>query len=249
MYFAIIALIASLVQIVIGVGIGISMAKQRSRERSAGPSRLRVAPRPAASADQHVDDALSAGGQPTALASQGDETHRSGAISTFPENSRHRVVGDGSTPLADQRGGPGVAADNRSPIAANSNLRQIQPAEQAGASINTIPEIPRPPDVPSGRDRRVATRRAFDYRQFVAPYHGGALPGKASFREVECQDISSTGFSFLSSQLPDFDSLVVALGVMPHLMYVQAHIVNRFQIADGPAPLYRIGCRFSGQVN
>ncbi|OYV83700.1 MAG: hypothetical protein B7Z73_15840, partial [Planctomycetia bacterium 21-64-5] len=103
-------------------------------------------------------------------------------------------------------------------------------------------------DVPSGPERRTSARRSFEFRQFVAPYHGGALPGKASFREVECHDISSTGFSFLSTQLPDFDSLVVALGAPPHLTYLQAHIINRFSVDDGVAPLYRIGCRFAGQV-
>jgi diguanylate cyclase (GGDEF)-like protein len=101
---------------------------------------------------------------------------------------------------------------------------------------------------PTGIDRRCAVRRPFNYRQCVAPYRGGELPSKAVFREVSCQDISSTGFSFLSPQLPDFDSLVVALGVSPNLTYMTANIVGRFQLADAPAPLYRIGCRFSGRV-
>ena len=99
-----------------------------------------------------------------------------------------------------------------------------------------------------GANRRTAPRRSFDYHQFVAPYNGGSLPGKATFREVACQDISSTGFSFYSSQLPDFDTLVVALGVAPNLTYMSARIVNRSQVADDPAPMYRIGCRFSGKV-
>lgn len=99
-----------------------------------------------------------------------------------------------------------------------------------------------------GANRRTAPRRSFDYHQFVAPYNGGSLPGKATFREVACQDISSTGFSFFSSQLPDFDTLVVALGVAPNLTYMSARIVNRSQVADDPAPMYRIGCRFSGKV-
>jgi hypothetical protein len=103
--------------------------------------------------------------------------------------------------------------------------------------------------LPSDSDRRTSLRQFFEFRQNVAPYFGGMLPGKASFREVECHDISSTGFSFLSSQLPDFEAIVVALGVAPHLVYLQAQIVNRFQIEDGPAPLFRIGCRFVGQVN
>lgn len=103
-------------------------------------------------------------------------------------------------------------------------------------------------DAADGANRRGAARRSFDFRQFVAPYNGGSLPNKATFREVACQDISATGFSFYSSQLPDFDSLVVALGVAPNLTYMTARIVNRAQVADDPAPMYRIGCRFSGRV-
>lgn len=124
--------------------------------------------------------------------------------------------------------------------------------------IETSDSAPAPSDVavgtpplapaPSGMDRRRAMRRPFNFRQCVAPYRGGELPSKAVFREVSCQDISSTGFSFLSPQLPDFDSLVVALGVSPNLTYMTANIVGRFQVDDSPAPLYRIGCRFSGRV-
>lgn len=95
---------------------------------------------------------------------------------------------------------------------------------------------------------RKSRRRSFQFRQQVAPYQGGMLPGKASFREVECQDISPTGFSFLCSQLPDFDAVVVALGVAPRHTYLSAHIVSRCPLDDGPAPLYRIGCRFVGPV-
>lgn len=112
----------------------------------------------------------------------------------------------------------------------------------SGVAADTLPPVP------TGMDRRRAVRRPFNYRQCVAPYRGGELPSKAVFREVSCQDISSTGFSFLSPQLPDFDSLVVALGVSPNLTYMTANIVGRFQLADAPAPLYRIGCRFSGRV-
>lgn len=112
----------------------------------------------------------------------------------------------------------------------------------------TAAEVATPVTPLTGAERRTSARRPFAFRQQVAPYHGGSLPGRASFREVECQDISPTGFSFLSTQLPDFDLLVVALGVPPRLTYLQAQIVNRFPVADSSAPLYRIGCRFAGQV-
>lgn len=123
---------------------------------------------------------------------------------------------------------------------ASDRLDERGPADEAPCDAENA--------VPNGANRRVAARRSFDYRQFVAPYNGGSLPSKATFREVTCQDISATGFSFYSSQLPDFDGLVVALGVAPNLTYMTARIVNRSQVADDPAPMYRIGCRFSGRV-
>lgn len=122
-------------------------------------------------------------------------------------------------------------------------IRARKPAPMEAEAKPTEPTEP-----PPGDERRMSFRRPFTFRQHIAPYHGGSLPGKASFRVVECQDISSTGFSFLSTQLPDFDSLVVALGAPPRLTYLQAHIVNRFPVNDGSMPLYRIGCRFAGPV-
>lgn len=100
-----------------------------------------------------------------------------------------------------------------------------------------------------GSDRRVFVRRCFPHKQFVAPYRGACLPSPNLFREVTCQDVSAAGFSFLASQVPDFESLVVALGVAPDVTYMTARVVNRIKIADDPAPLYRIGCRFSGRIS
>ncbi|HVX14561.1 MAG TPA: hypothetical protein VHC22_25460 [Pirellulales bacterium] len=135
------------------------------------------------------------------------------------------------------------------PVELTSPSARMIAEEPVGTQANDKQPIAAESVLPTGKDRRQTARQIFEYRQSVAPYQGGLLPGKASFREVECQDISSTGFSFLSSQLPDFDSIVVALGVAPHLVYLHAQIVNRFQVVDGSAPIYRIGCRFVGPVN
>ena len=222
MFFAITALGVSAVQILIGVAIGMSLRKNRQRQTAGGEGthagRLRELP-VAKEADQPPRQAE------VRSANANDETQRRSALSS-------QAAQAGVPPMRDEAGESGDEreGDTPGPASWQNSLRAA------------------PADLPSGSDRRISSRRLFDYRQNVAPYHGGVLPGKASFREVDCQDISSTGFSFLSSQLPDFDSIVVALGVAPHLVYVQAHIVNRFQVADGPAPLYRIGCRFVGPV-
>jgi hypothetical protein len=132
--------------------------------------------------------------------------------------------------------------------------RLEQPSSEADATLSQTAE-PQPDPVAGdaevtvrGSDRRVSTRLRFPHKQYVAPYHGGCLPSRVSFKEVACQDISSTCFSFLSSQPPDFESLVVALGVAPNVTYMTARVINRVRIADHPAPLYRIGCRFSGRL-
>jgi hypothetical protein len=137
-----------------------------------------------------------------------------------------------------------------------SHSNSERPVTAIGADVSagcpldeaTLAEITSEPEI-RGDDRRAALRRGFPHKQFVAPYHGGCLPSRVSFREVMCRDISATGFSFLSSQIPDFEALVVALGVAPNLTYMTARVVNRVQIADHPAPLYRIGCRFSGRLS
>jgi hypothetical protein len=220
MFFAITAIVVSAIQILIGVAIGLAVVKHRRREVVVEP------PRP-----------------PARLPFAANERRHEKAPVERPATLAGEVEADVS-PLAEILLSPRRSGDNSPPDDAGEPQ-----SEEDDSLFAPPPDAAPPPVMPSGRERRVATRRAFDYRQFVAPYHGGALPGKASFREVECQDISSTGFSFLSSQVPDFDSLVVALGVAPYLTYVRAQIVNRFQVDDGLAPLYRIGCRFAEQVN
>ena len=72
----------------------------------------------------------------------------------------------------------------------------------------------RPPPQP-GRDQRRSPRRAYRYRQGIAPMNDQQLPAPSSFFEVEFWDISACGFSFFIDQLPKFDTLVAALGRPP----------------------------------
>lgn len=102
---------------------------------------------------------------------------------------------------------------------------------------------------PRGADRRAVVRRRFPRKQYIAPYQNGCLPSRASFKEVVCRDLSEQGFSFLASSAPDFDCVVVALGVSPDFIYMTARVANRVRISEGPSPLFRIGCRFTGRLN
>ncbi|HET6879774.1 MAG TPA: hypothetical protein VFI31_06455 [Pirellulales bacterium] len=225
MFFAITALGVSAVQILIGVAIGMSLRKNRQRQE--------VVERPLRAREPRQEGVDRPVEGPAEIRPQPDHRQPASApqlAHTDVERRPHSVV------------------PQPAPTETSEGRLGSERAVAAFPRATVRPQAEEPIAAPSGKDRRISSRRAFEFRQRVAPYHGGLLPGKASFREVECQDISSTGFSFLSSQLPDFDSIVVALGAAPELVYLQAQIVNRFEVADGPAPLYRIGCRFVGQV-
>jgi hypothetical protein len=68
------------------------------------------------------------------------------------------------------------------------------------------------------------------------------------FQQVLCHDISSGGFSFILPHPPEFDSIVVALGMPPNVTYLSGQIVHsRATNPDGQS-LYIVGCRFLGRV-
>lgn len=222
MFFAITALGVSAIQIALGIAIGLALRRQRQRRLNA-------------ETDASLTDTL-----PVDWCEDEPDENPAADATASPAGQTEAMLGRTS---AAKPAPQGVQAVTFSPA--------DQPVALARCEAKGPATKPRTDVVEKmgQRNRRKAPRRSFQYRQQVAPYHGGTLPGKASFREVECQDISSTGFSFLSSQLPDFDSIVVALGVAPRQVHLWAQIVSRVPLSDGAAPLYRIGCRFVGTVN
>ena len=103
-------------------------------------------------------------------------------------------------------------------------------------------------DRDDSQERRDSTRKSYTSRQRVAPYDGREMPQRSAFEEVQCLDLSLSGFSFLASEPPAYEQLVVRFFGAKNLVYVIAQIVNRTQIADDPQPLFRVGCRFSGRL-
>ncbi len=99
----------------------------------------------------------------------------------------------------------------------------------------------------SRSERRDGERGDYICQQLVAPYSGGPLPDQAEFRHVECRDLSTTGFSFMSDAVPDTDRLVIALGRVPFRFFI-AQVVNHKPEMAGGKPSYRIGCRFCQRV-
>ncbi len=98
-------------------------------------------------------------------------------------------------------------------------------------------------------EHRSSPRRAYRYRQRIAPMYDGLKPPKRTFFEVECRDISAGGISFLLSRLPDFDTLVVALGAPPAVSHFTARVMRVARIEQEGRICYLIGCRFLGRMN
>jgi hypothetical protein len=91
-------------------------------------------------------------------------------------------------------------------------------------------------------ERRGRPRRPFMAVQWVAPCSGQEVPADKEFFEVQCNDLSEAGFSFFMPDKPEFDTLVVKLGVPPNMVYVGAEVMNSNDVLLYPNRLVeRIG--------
>lgn len=97
--------------------------------------------------------------------------------------------------------------------------------------------------------QRTSPRRAYPYRQSVAPVLNGKLPTKNDFIQVQFRDISAGGVSFLINHRPLFDSLVLELGCGPNVHYMKAKVVNVIESATSTGPVFLVGCRFLDRVH
>jgi len=100
----------------------------------------------------------------------------------------------------------------------------------------------------SGAERRRSFRRAYRYRQAIAPMTSGAMPARWEFFEVDCWDLSLGGIAFFLDRSPNFESLVVALGRPPALSYLTARVVRVAHMEQHGRMRYLVGCRFLERV-
>jgi hypothetical protein len=96
-------------------------------------------------------------------------------------------------------------------------------------------------------ERRSGDRRAYACAQLVAPYDGWTLPKQADFRLVQCQDLSPTGFSFVSKRHPEYEYLVIALGAVPFTFF-SAQIMHARPTGAAPGAPYVVGCKFLNRL-
>jgi hypothetical protein len=96
-------------------------------------------------------------------------------------------------------------------------------------------------------DQRAAARRPFECQQLLAPFDTVRLPNQSEFRSALCQDLSESGFSFVSPEKVDFDYLVVALGKVPFKFFT-AQVQNQSRVRMRGRMVYRVGCRLTGRI-
>ncbi|MCE9603509.1 MAG: diguanylate cyclase [Planctomycetia bacterium] len=123
-------------------------------------------------------------------------------------------------------------------------------AAQPVAVVETrTAEEPKPesPKKEAWFDRRAGNRKGFETLQWIAPYVPNQILRRESFVQVRCRDISPGGFSFVLRERPEFDEVVVGLGIYPNMTYVRAKLVH---VAPGtPTPsTFLIGCRFAERL-
>jgi len=97
-------------------------------------------------------------------------------------------------------------------------------------------------------DRRKRLRRSYPYVQRIAPMYQDRLPRRDQFEEMRCRDISASGFSFLSPTEPDYDYIVVALGVAPLFTYLAAEVRHSTPVKRDGRDLFLVGCTYTGRL-
>lgn len=94
-------------------------------------------------------------------------------------------------------------------------------------------------------EQRSSNRISFRQSHRIAPYAGGPLPADDAFFAVTFSDISQGGFSFVADELPDYETMIVAMPVHNEVIYVQARIIDR-RVKAGKNV---IGCQFGEKVS
>ncbi|QDU93021.1 hypothetical protein [Lignipirellula cremea] len=96
-------------------------------------------------------------------------------------------------------------------------------------------------------NRRVEVRRHYNRVTLLAPYDGENLPQAADFAPRLCHDLSSQGFSFVSTERPETSLVVVALGVAPFKFFA-AEIRNVRQLIRDSQVYHYIGCQIRNRL-
>ena len=97
-----------------------------------------------------------------------------------------------------------------------------------------------------GHERRTEDRFPYPYTQLVAPYDGGRLPDQSEFRHVQCQNISTRGFSYFDTSRPTYNQVVMLFGRIPFRIFTaEVRHVRKTSRPD----LVLVGCRILARLS
>lgn len=94
-----------------------------------------------------------------------------------------------------------------------------------------------------------ASQFTYNAIQRIAPFVDGHFPEFSMFCEVECEDISATGFTFLSAELPTYESVILAWETGEEVDYMTASVKNCWNIGTEIDPVFRIVCEFTARAD
>jgi len=114
------------------------------------------------------------------------------------------------------------------------------------------PEICRAVDrfhASSAAERRRVPRESFAVVQRIAQAMGHKVPEQTAFFPVKCHDLSTRGFSFIMKRRPRFESIVLALGAPPEVIYLAAEIRHCTDVLAHPSGQVKILDGRGGQTD
>ena len=117
-------------------------------------------------------------------------------------------------------------------------------AEAGSEQVRPFGALPSPINV----ERRRKPRRSYPYIQRIAPILDGKRPDLDAFQEIQCNDISAGGFSFISDAPPVSDSYVVSLGCPPKFTFLTAQVAHVTRVRHEGERRFLVGCNYVGRV-
>ena len=98
------------------------------------------------------------------------------------------------------------------------------------------------------QEKRATFRHSFGVEQRIAGLIDGQMPSPSDFETVRCIDISQDGIGFYQKTRPDYQELVVGLGIPPQVVYMTARVAHVEMIELCGTLVFRVGCEFTGRA-
>jgi diguanylate cyclase len=92
-------------------------------------------------------------------------------------------------------------------------------------------------------------RRRSDSSQRIAPFIDGRFPDADMFSNIDCEEVSQHGFTFLTHEPPEYDKVLLALGDGRTRAYASASVKSTRNIGAESDPLFRVACQFTVPVD